>query len=206
LTAKNPYKVRFSRHEQKATAGRSEEGMGSFYSSTKGRLLFGLRGRIPRTDFWVGLIATVGITALAILLGGNSVRVGGLGPFFAVVTAIGVLSPFCLAAVVVKRLHDLDKSGWYVVAFLVPLLLAALAVMAHLGLREGRVIEEWQGFWTMTFYIAAGLATVLLAYFALKLGLTRGTLGPNRFGPDPLAPAEDPMSPPSMAHDRYLRE
>ena len=139
--------------------------MDSFYSSTKGRLLFGLRGRIPRTDFWVGLIATVGITTLAILLGGNSVRVGGLGPFFAVVTAISVLSPFCLAAVVVKRLHDLDMAGWYVLAFFVPLLLAALAAMAHLGLREGRVIEEWQGFWTMTFYMAAGLATLFPRVF-----------------------------------------
>jgi hypothetical protein len=75
--------------------------------------------------------------------------------------------------------------------------------MAHLGLRGGRVIEEWQGFWTMTFYMAAGLATVFLAYFALKLGFTRGTLGSNRFGPDPLTPAEASMSEPSTTHDRY---
>jgi uncharacterized membrane protein YhaH (DUF805 family) len=43
----------------------------SFYRTSKGRLLFGLRGRITRTDFWVGLIALVGITTLAVLLGGN---------------------------------------------------------------------------------------------------------------------------------------
>jgi hypothetical protein len=90
-----------------------------------------------------------------------------------------------------------------VLAFFVPLLLAVLAAMAHLGLRGGRVIEEWQGFWTMTFYMAAGLATVFLAYFALKLGFTRGTLGSNRFGPDPLTPAEASMSEPSTTHDRY---
>ena len=33
----------------------------SFYASSKGRLLFSIRGRIPRTDFWVGFVAIVGI-------------------------------------------------------------------------------------------------------------------------------------------------
>jgi hypothetical protein len=68
-------------------------------------------GQDSAHNFWVGLIATVAMTTLAILLRGNSIRLGGLGPFFAVVTAVAVLSPFCLAAVVVKRLHDLIGLG-----------------------------------------------------------------------------------------------
>jgi uncharacterized membrane protein YhaH (DUF805 family) len=162
----------------------------SFYRTSKGRLLFGLRGRITRTDFWVGLIALVGITTLAVLLGGNRVRGGGLGEFFAVVTAIAVLSPFCLIAIVVKRLHDLDRSAWHVVGLLAVLLLAALAAMAYWGLQEGSIVEEWQRFWTLTFYVSAGLAAALLAYLIVKLGFTRGTPGPNQFGPDPLASEE----------------
>lgn len=49
---------------------------------------------------------------------------------------------------VVKRFHDLDKSGWYVLGMLVPL-----------------------------FNI----------YLAIILLFQKGTTGPNRFGPDPLA-------------------
>ena len=159
----------------------------SFYRTSKGRLLFGLPGRITRTDFCVGLSALVGITTLAVVLGGNRVRGGGLGEFFAVVTVIAVLSPFCLVAIVVKRLHDLDKSAWHVVGLLAGLLLAALAAMAYWGLQEGSILQEWQRFWTLTFYETAGLAAALLGYLIVKLGFTRGTPGPNQFGPDPSA-------------------
>ena len=159
----------------------------SFYRTSKGRLLFGLRGRITRTDFWVGLIALVGITTLAVLLGGNRVRGGGLGEFFAVVTAIAVFSPFCLVAIIVKRLHDLDRSAWHVVVLSAVLLLAAVAAMAYWGLQEGSIVEEWQYFWKLTFYVTAGLAAAWLGYLIVKLGFTRGTPGPNQFGPDPLA-------------------
>ena len=144
-------------------------------------------------DFWVGLIAIVGITTLAVLLGGNRVRGGGLGEFFAVVTAIAVLSPFCLIAIVVKRLHDLDNSAWHVVWLLAILLLAALAAMAYWGLQGGSIVEEWQQFWTLTLYVTAGLAAALLGYLTVKLGFTRGTPGPNQFGPDPLASEERRM-------------
>jgi uncharacterized membrane protein YhaH (DUF805 family) len=58
------------------------------------------------------------MTTLAILLNGNHVRGGALGEFFAVVTAIAVLSPYCLIAIVVKRLRDLDMSGWHVLTLL----------------------------------------------------------------------------------------
>jgi uncharacterized membrane protein YhaH (DUF805 family) len=141
-----------------------------------------LQGRISRTDFWVGLTAIVGITTLAALLGGQRPNVRGLGEFFAVVMLIAVLSPFCLGAITVKRLHDLDRSGWLAVPLIVlPLVFALLAVMAASGLSEGRVMEEWQRFWTGVFYTSTGLAAGLFACFILRLGFSRGTPGANRF-------------------------
>jgi len=157
----------------------------SFFGSSKGRLLFSPRGRIPRTDFWVGLIVVAGMTTLAILLNGNHVRGGALGEFFALVTAIAVLSPYCLIAIVVKRLHDLDMSGWHVLTLFVGLLLAVLAATAYRGLQQGLVDEEWQAFWA-GFGIAAGPAIALLAYLFGKLAFARGTAGANRFGHNPL--------------------
>jgi uncharacterized membrane protein YhaH (DUF805 family) len=164
----------------------------SFLRSSKGQLLFSFQGRIPRTDFWVGLTAIVGITTLAILLGGQRPNVRGLGEFFAVVMLIALLSPFCLGAITVKRLHDLGRSGWLALPLLVlPLLFAMLAVMAASGLNEGRVMEEWQRCWTMVFYTSAALAAALFTYLIVRLGFSRGTPGANQFGPDPLALQEE---------------
>ncbi len=158
----------------------------SFYASSKGRLLFSIRGRIPRTDFWVGFVAIVGIATLAILLNGNRVRGGTLGEFFAAVTTIAALSPFCLIALSVKRLHDIDTSGWYALALIVPFLFGALAALAYGSLREGPANDEWRDFWTLTSYVTAGLAAASLAFFIGMVGCIRGTSGANRFGPDPL--------------------
>lgn len=60
--------------------------------------------------------------------------------------ALGLFLP--ALSVAVRRLHDLDRTGWWYLIILVPLI---------------------------------GLI-VLLVFF-----VTRGTSGPNRFGPDPLA-------------------
>jgi uncharacterized membrane protein YhaH (DUF805 family) len=157
----------------------------SFYRSSKGRLLFSLRGRIARTDFWVGMTVIAVMVALAMLLGGHRVRGGSLGEFFAVVTAIAVLSPFCVVAVIVKRLHDLDRSGWHALILFVPLLLAAVALIVYGGLQDGRIIVEAQRYFTGVFYLTSGGALALLMYVVAKLGLTRGKPGPNRFGPEP---------------------
>src|SRR5215510_5433157 len=163
----------------------------SFYRSSKGRLLFALVGRIHRTDFWVGLVVIMGMTALAILLNGKRVSGGALGEFFALVTVIAVLSPYCLTAVVVKRLHDLDRSGWHALVLIVAFLLAGLAALADEGLQQNQItLAEWREFWTTVFYVTAGVAVALLAYLLVKLGFTRGTLGANRFWPDPAATVE----------------
>lgn len=70
---------------------------------------------------------------------------------FSLVYSVAVLIPS--VAVGVRRLHDLDRSGWWLLIMLIPLLGTLL----------------------------------LLIYFCL-----RGTVGPNRFGPDPL---DEPLSP-----------
>ena len=64
-----------------------------FLQERQGTLSVLAAERIPRTDFWVGLIVVAGMTTLAILLNGNHIRGGALGELFAVVTAIAVLSP-----------------------------------------------------------------------------------------------------------------
>src|SRR5262245_14671852 len=93
----------------------------SFFRSSKGRLLFSVRGRISRTEFWVGLTVIVSITTLALLIACHRTGVRGLCEFFGIVIVIAMSSPFCLVAIVIKRHHDLDRSGWWALALLVPL-------------------------------------------------------------------------------------
>jgi uncharacterized membrane protein YhaH (DUF805 family) len=85
-----------------------------------------------------------------------------------------------LAATTIKRLHDRDKSGWWLILFLiVPALLNGLADRLN---DESYVI----------LILSGSLAYAAFAFSAwgfVELLFLNGTNGPNRFGPDPLVPA-----------------
>jgi uncharacterized membrane protein YhaH (DUF805 family) len=93
------------------------------------QLLFSFRGRIGRTAFWVCLVgvsifmtATAATVAWAI---DNMVRQGMVGPVSPHLTAfylVGIPFLWPLMAVQVKRWHDLNRSGWWVLVNLVPML------------------------------------------------------------------------------------
>jgi uncharacterized membrane protein YhaH (DUF805 family) len=86
-------------------------------------------------------------------------------------------------AVTVRRLHDIDRAGWWVLAFAIPLVIAG-AFGASLG--------------TMNFQSASPAIMIVLAItiIAFVIGgmallvfaVTRGTEGTNRYGPDPYGP------------------
>lgn len=81
------------------------------------RLLFSLQGRIGRRSWWLwGVLALIGFVIYATVL----LRVLGLGARTTdVVVNLLVLWP--AIAVSVKRWHDRDKSGWWVLVSLIPL-------------------------------------------------------------------------------------
>ena len=85
-----------------------------------------------------------------------------------------------LFAIAVRRLHDRNKSGWWVLVFLAaPNLLTGFA-QAEIGLYGG---ENVGAAVMLCFY--AGWA--LLLWGIVEMGFLPGTAGANRFGPDPLA-------------------
>jgi uncharacterized membrane protein YhaH (DUF805 family) len=92
--------------------------------------------------------------------------------FYAGGIPIFVVGMWFLAATTVKRLHDRNKSGWWIVPFfLAPNLL-------------GKV-----GGWLGDSYPVNFLMLVLgvLSFWGfVEMLCLRGTKGPNRFGPDPL--------------------
>lgn len=80
-------------------------------------ILFSFHGRLPRRGFWLyGVAALIGMSVLLTVL----LRVGGLGARGTDVV-VNLLLLWPGLAVSVKRWHDRNKSGWWVLVNLVPL-------------------------------------------------------------------------------------
>ncbi|MCP3462730.1 DUF805 domain-containing protein [Bradyrhizobium sp. CCGUVB23] len=80
-------------------------------------------------------------------------------------------------ATAIKRLHDRDRSGWWIVAFfLVPGLYSQFSdLLPHSN-------------WVLPFSLTA---SILWLWGLIEMFIVPGTSGSNRFGPDPLAEIED---------------
>jgi uncharacterized membrane protein YhaH (DUF805 family) len=85
-----------------------------------------------------------------------------------------------LVAAAIKRLHDRNRSGWWILAFLV-----APAVLSNM---VDRIDDESYAATALALSLAYA-AFGLKAWGIVELMFFKGTRGPNRFGPDPLAPA-----------------
>jgi uncharacterized membrane protein YhaH (DUF805 family) len=82
----------------------------------------------------------------------------------------------CLATSV-KRLHDRNRSGWWIVPFFV------------LPIFSDRIVEPLGD---SIFASTTSAALLILCIWGfVEMGFLRGTSGPNQFGPDPLAEDED---------------
>ncbi len=153
-------------------------------------LLLGFEGRISRTQFWIGLVILVAAEFILMWLLGI--------PFFPAVMknfaarliefALQLVMLYPTAAIAVKRLHDRDKPGVYVL-WLVGLTLV-VAFTSLFGLTGDPKNMNWLD-WILGFCaIVIGLA------FLIELGFRRGTDGENQYGPDPLgnrAASNDPQ-------------
>jgi uncharacterized membrane protein YhaH (DUF805 family) len=82
------------------------------------RLFFGLRGRLSRRQFWLyGVLTLIGLAILAhALLGIALVRAHTAD------LIVNLLLVWPALAVSVKRWHDRDRSGWWVLLNLVPVI------------------------------------------------------------------------------------
>src|SRR5207344_282259 len=75
-------------------------------------LLFSTRGRITRAEWWIGSFLLLIIDGIAVALN----RFAGIS--LAVVLAlVFLLILYCALAVTVKRLHDRNRRGWWILMF-----------------------------------------------------------------------------------------
>jgi uncharacterized membrane protein YhaH (DUF805 family) len=98
-------------------------------------LLTSFEGRINRAKFWAGVAVLIAISIVLnlvdMLLGLQLAEgVGILGTLFA------VASIFFALAIYTKRWHDRDKSGWWNLIILVPVI-GAIWLIVECGILEG---------------------------------------------------------------------
>ena len=134
-------------------------------------LLTDLDGRIGRRPYWMGIVPLV-LIGMALYLVGY----GAAGETLAVILSLTVLYPSF--ALNVKRAHDRGRPTAIVVLLFV--MLIAIYVLQLLGL--GQTAEG-----PTTLYLTILIPCFLLAlYLFVEFACLRGTVGPNRYGPDPL--------------------
>ena len=104
----------------------------------------GFSGRAARSEYWYWILFYWIALIVAFLIDGAIAQRSGSGVLSAIVIFALLLPNLAMS---VRRLHDRDQSGWFVLLGLIPLV--------------GGII--------------------LLVWFCM-----RGTIGANRFGPDPL--------------------
>jgi uncharacterized membrane protein YhaH (DUF805 family) len=125
------------------------------------RLFFSFYGRIGRAKYWagwVGAYAVIGVAMAAWAFLPPSSTVSGVAGL------ISMMAVFTLIPICVKRLHDLDITGWWVLVFL------GLYSFAVAGIRD---------------QMATQIGSVILFIAVVWLGSTKGEAGGNRRGPAP---------------------
>ena len=103
------------------------------------------------------------------------------------VFALGILIPDI--AVAVRRLHDTNRTGWWVLAPVVPYLIGVVTMVVTVGvaggMQPGAEIGNSLVATVGIISLVSMLATLALALTLLIFMFIDGTPGPNRYGPDP---------------------
>jgi len=160
------------------------------------KLFFTFAGRTNRAKYWLAWFiwsASCGVMFIGIFL----FFMIYLSPALDAKEWVIGLGAACLAwfllssAFVVKRLHDRDKSGWwYLLFYVVPFILYVVGwdkrtdaeMLAQFGIGNPDEINRI-ALYGLFFSLAALLLTI---WGFIELGCLRGTIGPNRYGSDPL--------------------
>lgn len=148
-------------------------------------------GRSRRKEYWMFFLFTIIVSVvLGIIDGVLGLTLGGGDGATATAASTGVLGGiFSLATIVpsiavgVRRLHDTDRSGWWLLIPVGLLILGLVLGGALGGAAGGGMMGLGAGFGLGILGAVVG-GLVLLVFYCLE-----GTRGPNRFGPDPKDPA-----------------
>jgi uncharacterized membrane protein YhaH (DUF805 family) len=144
------------------------------------RLLTSPHGRIGRAAFWLGWLFLLCVEAAIRLVLGVPFTPTPSDPFSVRILSflIDLVLLYPEAVVMVKRLHDRNRSGELIGWLIVPY--SVLMITNLLGMSGD---PENMGF--METLLLLGTSIIALT-FMVELGFRRGTAGDNQYGPDTL--------------------
>jgi uncharacterized membrane protein YhaH (DUF805 family) len=141
-------------------------------------------GRAPRAEYWwfylFYIIAYVAASIIDGILGTFGILI--------IFVALGLVIP--VLAVGVRRLHDIDRTGWWLLAPILPYALGVAmmfpAILSGAADPANPFSMAGLGLVGILFLIGFALAIVLFIFTLLP-----GTKGDNRYGPDPYGEQEN---------------
>jgi uncharacterized membrane protein YhaH (DUF805 family) len=148
------------------------------------RLLASFRGRISRRQWWIGfVIVCIGNVLGGLLLNPDFFLADTLPPPSWPDTLWQIAMLYPATAITVKRFNDRDWPAWLGYAF------APIGAVLYLAPHFGQAIGPQSPAILMVLFWAFA---AYLVFAFIDNGFARGTDGPNRYGPDPLAGGAQP--------------
>jgi uncharacterized membrane protein YhaH (DUF805 family) len=136
-------------------------------------------GRARRSEYWYYILCSV---IISMILGLADYFIGFQINVLRGIYGLAVFIPGL--AVLVRRMHDIGRSGWFIFTFLIPFLIGVVWI---------RIVTEsvFANLETSTFGILIPLLLTLGgAIWMLVLLCKDGNTGVNKYGPDPKNPYE----------------
>jgi len=137
-------------------------------------------GRAPRAEYWWYVLAMIIVSVIARIID-SIVGMNVAGPYglLSLIVMLGLLVPNI--AVSVRRLHDTNRSGWWILLPVVPYALAI--AIAGPGIMAGSV---GAGIGIAALFMFGGFICAIVLFVFMCLA---GTPGENRYGPNPYGDA-----------------
>ncbi len=140
------------------------------------KAIFGFKGRIGRADFWILILVPIAAMAISVMV--HALQLPGRQLIAIILVSCGLVA---WLSATVRRLHDRDKSAWYLLFFFgVP------TVLQNFKARGGK--EEFA-----IYFFAGGIGSVydficlaVMVWMIAELGFLRGTPEQNRYGAGPV--------------------
>jgi uncharacterized membrane protein YhaH (DUF805 family) len=153
------------------------------------RRYFEFGGRSSRSEFWFFVLFYIIIYIIAAIVDAF-IFGGGEGGGIGILTGIVILAHLIPSiSVSVRRLHDIDRTGWWVLFFwgapilvmIVGMLMMGGSIVAMMSGSDTGAVAGLAGMGAAFMIIA--LVDLVILIVALVFYCTAGTPGPNRFGP-----------------------
>ena len=132
-------------------------------------------GRSRRKEYWMYVLLIVIATIVISMIEGALGFTGMVGPYgpLSALLIVGTFVPSL--AVGIRRLHDTNRTGWWMLLGIVPYALSVVLLLAG----------------SLALAATLGIVALLCAIALLVFMVLPGTSGPNQYGPDPKGPGEE---------------